>query len=299
MNKTKKALFLFAKSSVEAGRAHPEDLAALISAAGLEVSWAYLDDLLYSLDMTKGVGLYDSRNQREIQDYSVVYFRYWAVQEGHAIAAARMCKMLGVPFIDDEIIRAGTRNKLSQYTCLLEAGIAIPKSLMGAPEVLCEYYERYGFTFPFIMKDKGGARGEGNYLVHDGAEMRAVTAKHPGVTFIIQEFIPNDGDYRVFVVGGKAELLIYRTGANGSHLNNISQGGSAKIVPMSDLPAEVVAQSERAAVTFGRDVAGVDLVLSKADGKYYCFEVNRAPQIEHASFEQEKAQILRNYLLSF
>jgi glutathione synthase/RimK-type ligase-like ATP-grasp enzyme len=188
---------------------------------------------------------------------------------------------------------------LSQYICLLEAGIAIPKSLMGAPEVLIEYYTRYGFVFPFIMKDKAGARGQGNYLVHSDDEMRAVAEKHPDRTFIVQEFIPNDGDYRVFVIGGKAQLLIYRTASNGSHLNNISQGGSAALVPLSDLPDGAIAESERAAAIFGRDVAGVDLVLSKADGNYYCFEVNRAPQIEHASFEQEKAQILRDYLLSF
>lgn len=292
----KQALILFAKSSAIDGKADPAALCSLLSDEEITADWAYLEDLLYFIGGDGTFGLYDTRNEREIQAYSAVYFRYWALQEGHATSAARICKILKVPFIDDETIRAGTRNKLSQYVMLSEAGIAIPRSLMGAPEALIKHYRRYNFTFPFIMKDKSGTRGQGNYLVHTEDEMREVEQANPDRSFILQDFIPNDGDYRVFVIGGKAKLLIQRKAVTGSHLNNISQGGSAQILPLSALPDEAIRQSEQAAELFGRDVAGVDLVLSKADGRYYCFEVNRAPQIEHASFEHEKADVLREYL---
>lgn len=296
---TKKALLLFAKLSVEKGLADPDRLCSLLSSKeGLESSWAYLDDLLYGLSPSVEASLYDARNKRNIQEYDAVYFRYWALQEGHANAAARICKLLNVPFIDDETIRAGSRNKMSQYVCLFEAGIAIPRTLMSAVPILKDYYRSANFAFPFIMKDKSGTRGQGNFLVKSEAMMDDLAATYPDRTFILQEYIPNDGDFRILVIGGKAKMAIRRQAVAGSHLNNLSQGGSAELVPLGQLPAEVLTTSERAAAIFGRDVAGVDMVKSLADGTYYCFEVNRAPQIEHASFEQQKADLLADYLLS-
>jgi RimK family alpha-L-glutamate ligase len=294
----KKSLLLFAQSSVEKGLADPTSLCGLISQPGkLEATWAYLDDLVFGLS-ADGPTLVDARNEQGIQQYDSVYFRYWAMQEGHANAAARICKILGVPFIDDETIRAGSRNKMSQYVMLHEAGILIPRTLMSMTPNLKRYYKAAGFQFPFIMKDKSGTRGQGNFLVHSEAEMDKIGADFPDRTFIIQEYIPNDGDYRILVIGGKVRMAIHRKAAGGSHLNNISRGGSAELVDVNSLSADLLVSSVRAAAIFGRDVAGVDMVESKSDGQHYCFEVNRAPQIEHASFQTEKAAILGDYLAS-
>lgn len=295
---SKKSLLLFAQSSVEKGLADPEALCKLLNQpAALTASWAYLDDLVFGL-AAEGPSLIDARNDVPVQSYDSVYFRYWAKQEGHANAAARICKILGVPFIDDETIRAGSRNKMSQYVMLHDAGIAIPRTLMSMVPNLKRYYKAAGFQFPFIMKDKSGSRGQGNFLVHSEEEMDKIGEDFSDRTFIIQEYIPNDGDYRVLVVGGEVKMVIHRTAPKGSHLNNISQGGSAVLVNPSNLPTTLLQSSIRAAAIFGRDVAGVDMVLSQTDGQYYCFEVNRAPQIEHASYQTEKAAILGDYLKS-
>lgn len=293
----KNVLLLFAQTSVEKGLADPTALANLLNstATDISVTWAYLEDLIFNLS-NEQVELYDARNQQPIEHYSKVYFRYWGMQEGHAVAAARICHLKGIPFLDSETLRMGSYNKLTQYVNLYEAKVAFPRTLIANSENLVKHYADYGFTFPLIMKDKGGTRGQTNYLVRDEAHMQEIIQDHPGVIFVLQEFIPNDGDYRVLVTGTEVALVIRRKAQGDSHLNNTSQGGSAEIVPNDALPAQVLQDCIRASQFYGREFAGVDIVHSKQDGKYYCFEVNRAPQLESASFQKEKAQILAKLL---
>lgn len=294
----KTCLLLFAKSSVEKKLADPAALAALLQSTGaMNAVWAYLDELVYVVN-NESVDVYDTRNNQSITSYDVVYFRYWGALEGHAIAAARICKLRGVPFIDAEVLRRGSQNKLTQYTNLFEAKVPIPKTIMADGTLLLVTYQRYGFTFPCIIKDKAGTRGKDNFLIKDEAHLRETVAQYPGVTFVMQEFIPNDGDFRVIVAGDRVVLTIHRQANGDTHLNNTSQGGSAKIVPNDTLPQSVQEDCIRAAQFFGRDFAGVDIVQAKDTGKYYCFEVNRSPQIEHATFEPEKASVLAEYLLA-
>lgn len=297
---SKKCLLLFAKSSVDIGLADPVALASLLTAANkdLEAEWAYFDDLVYAIS-NDGVDVFDTRNKRSITEYSVVYFRYWGAQEGHAIGAARICHLLGVPFVDQEVLRRGSQNKITQYVNLFEANIPIPKTLISSGQLLVDTYSTYEFTFPFIMKDKSGTRGQGNYLIKSQEHMEQVVAQNPGITFVLQEFIANNGDYRVLVAGDEVKLVIHRQANNDSHLNNTSQGGKATIVASDALPAKVLDDCVKASKFFGRDISGVDIVKSESDGAYYCFEVNRAPQVEHASFETEKAAVIAAYLASF
>jgi glutathione synthase/RimK-type ligase-like ATP-grasp enzyme len=295
----KQVFLLFAKSSVDKGLADPERLAQLLgdTPSELNVAWAYFDDLIYSVQ-NDAVQLYDYRNKHQITDYDVVYFRYWGAQEGHAVAAARVCKLLGVPFIDSEVLRTGSQNKITQYVNLYEAKVPIPKTLIAEASLLQAVHTEYGFQMPFIMKDKAGTRGQDNFLVRTPEAMQKIVDVYPEVTFVLQEFIPNTGDYRVVVMGDRVRLLIRREANGDTHLNNTSQGGSAHIVPIETLPTKVLEDCVRASKFYGREVTGVDIVESSETGEYLCFEVNRAPQIEHASFEKEKATLLADYLAS-
>lgn len=292
----KKALLLFAKKSVDNGLAHPADLAKLLNENGdLEVSAALFEDLLFAID-EQDVAVVDTANNHPLTDYDVIYFRYWGDAQGPALAAARFCKLKHIPFVDSEVLRPGSFNKITQYMNLHEAGVPFPKTLVGPGDKLLRHYTEYGFTFPLILKSAGGTRGQDNFLVKDENEMRTVLQENSHLTFVLQTFLPNNGDYRVVVMGGDVVLAIKRTSGGDTHLNNTSQGGSAETVPVASLPEEVRDASVRAASFFGRQIAGVDMVQSTADNRWYCFEVNRSPQIEHASFEKEKTGLLANYL---
>ncbi|HUC90247.1 MAG TPA: ATP-grasp domain-containing protein [Patescibacteria group bacterium] len=294
----KKVLLLFSKLSIVEGLTHPDDLVKLLNESGenIEASAATLEDLIFYFDGDKAEIMVD--HEHKLGDYQAVYFRHWSLAPGHGLAAARYCKLRGIPFVDKEVLRTGSQNKISQYMNLYEAKVDIPKTLIGNTKRLEESYAEFGFSFPMILKSISGTRGQDNYLARDQQAMRRIFAQNPNVIFVMQEFIANDGDYRVIVMGDEVVAVIRRQATGDTHLNNTSQGGSAKLVPVTDLPSEVCEMSVRAAKFFGRDIAGVDIVKSLDNGKYYCFEVNRAPQIEHSSFEHEKAVLLARYLKS-
>ena len=278
---------------------HPDDLTELLNQASkrIEARAALLEDLLYLFD-GKRVEVVDIASNCSLTEYSAVYFRHWGQRQGHALAAARFCKFKGIPFVDSEVLRVGSQNKITQYMNLFEARVPIPKTLIGSPAQLAKQYVRYDFSFPLILKSIGGTRGSDNYLAHGAEEMQQIFTDNPDAFFVMQSFVPNDRDFRVIVMGDRVVGVIERKASSGSHLNNTSQGGTAAMVPVDSLPEEVRRLSVRAAQFFGRQIAGVDIVRSTADGKYYCFEVNRSPQIEHASFESEKAKLLAEYLVS-
>jgi len=294
-----KALLLFAKTSVEKGKADPEKLARLLAAEAksLEIKWAFFDDLLFDIT-NEHIAIYDTRNDCLVSDYQVVYFRYWGEQQGHALAVARFCKLQNIPYVDSETLRTGSQSKITQYVNLHEAGVRIPKTLIGSIELLAQNYKQHGYDFPFIMKAVGATRGYDNYLVTDPTMLNKLLTQYPETAFVLQSYIANDGDYRVLVFGDEVRMVIERKAVAGSHLNNTSQGGSATIVPVDTLPADVLKDCVTAAQFFGREIAGVDMIRSSHDGKFYCLEVNRAPQIETASFEQPKAALLAEYLES-
>lgn len=295
----KKILLLFARQSVIEGNADPIRLTHLLNQteADIQVESACFEDLVYYMAQDR-CEIIDTVNNAPLTEYDAIYLRYWGNAMGHAIAVTHFCRQKGIPFVDREAFREGSFNKLTQYINLFEAGVAFPRTLVAEAELLVAHYKQYDFTFPLILKSVGGTRGKDNYLAQNEQEMRKILSDNAHLLFVLQEFIPNNGDYRVIVMGDEVVMVIERVATGESHLNNTSQGGSAKIIPVTDLPDHVRAASIRAAKYFAREIAGVDMVESTTDGAFYCFEVNRSPQIEHASFEAEKATVLAEYLHS-
>ena len=74
----------------------------------------------------------------------------------------------------------------------------------------------------------------------------------------IQEFIENPGrDIRAFVVDGTAIGAIYRKAAEGSWVNNLSQGGSADRCILTSEQKEL---AEKASLAIGTIFAGIDII---------------------------------------
>lgn len=296
----KKILLLFTQYSVDTAQSHPADLCdALAQAAHGEVQYEYAlyDDLQYYVASDDArINLPDGR---PLETFDLVYQRRWSTMPPHAVSVAIYLQQKGVPFIDAESKHDGSTNKLVQYWRMWEHGLPLPRSVYVSPGRLVAWLEANlaeEFALPCIMKSVASQRGQNNHLVETVAEAVRIAKDNPAVPYIIQEFIPNDGDYRVIVCGDRIGMVIRRTGGE-SHTNNTSQGAAAEIVPVSELAADVQAACITAAQAFGRDIAGVDVVLHKDDpSKFYFFEVNRSPQIDHSSFTPEKAAIINEYL---
>ncbi len=114
-----------------------------------------------------------------------------------------------------------------------------------------------------VYKPTYGFDGNGIVLITSVDEL-------PDPPWYLQEYIPNDRDYRIFVLDNTAVGAIVRQSDTLTH--NIHQGGTGRSVPVDSEMAEI---ARTAAMCIGVDYGGVDLIR---DGdSYTVLEVNGTP----------------------
>lgn len=116
-----------------------------------------------------------------------------------------------------------------------------------------------------VYKPIYGFDGNGIYMFHSADEIK----EEP--PYYVQEYVKNDRDFRIFVIGNKAVGAIQRVSPHLTH--NIHQGGTGTAI---EIPPDMAAAAEAAARAVGADYCGVDL-LPLEKGGYTCLEVNGTP----------------------
>lgn len=166
------------------------------------------------------------------------------------------------------------------YLRQTEAKIAYPKSAILFSDKGLDSLTKE-FSFPVIVKSSQGHRGEDVYLVKDSLELEKIVTQltEDIKSCVIREFIPNDGDIRVFCVGYKAIGAMKRTPKKGDFRSNVSQGGSATRFDLSK-NKKIQDIAEAAARLTQTEIAGVDVMIHAKTGEPYILEVNPGPQIE-------------------
>lgn len=137
-----------------------------------------------------------------------------------------------------------------------------------------------GFSFPVIVKISEGRQGRGVFLVKEIKELKIkvgeLLKEYPSV--ILREFIPNDGDIRIFTVGYKAIGAMKRTPmVKGEFRSNISQGGRGEFFDLIKYPIIKVIAVKLSIIT-RTEIAGVDIMINKFTGDPYILEINPGPQ---------------------
>lgn len=182
-----------------------------------------------------------------------------------------------IPVVDEYLLRLGgawRKKKSTEAMILLRAGVSYPDSFfVSNRDDLRRYLETY--PKPLVMKSTSGRHGVSTFLVRKKEEIERVIQGRERVNFLIQEFIPNEGDYRLFLVGYRVVGGFKRQRKENQLVLNRSQGGS---VPLKKIPLLVKKEAEKAARVLGIEVAGVDLVEDKRTGKVVVIEVNQAPE---------------------
>ena len=172
--------------------------------------------------------------------------------------------------------------KAWQMLRLKREGIDVPRSIYGSLQFLRQEAGNY-FKFPFIIKGSGGDRGTRVYKVDSQRELdELVVSLRPveiseGRRFMAQEYIENDGDYRVLVLGEKVLGVMKRSSQSKTEFrNNYSAGGKVEV---ADLPDSIKELAVKAAHVCGLMVAGVDVAFRNFDkDKPVVWEVNKGPQ---------------------
>lgn len=179
-----------------------------------------------------------------------------------------------------------TADKITMMVVLPLGDVSVPKSILTTAESYIEnkkYFDDH-IVYPCVLK-KSGSRGRSVWKISNKQELEEKLNQNEELT-LIQEFVPNDHDLRVFVLDDEVVVAIKRSSSDGFY-NNVSKGGKAERVEITEEEKRICVEATKLAKL---RIAGVDLVRS--DKGPLIFEVNKSPQMnifnEAAGFDIEK-----------
>ncbi|MFZ2125349.1 MAG: hypothetical protein WA087_01120 [Candidatus Saccharimonadales bacterium] len=269
-------------------RSFPDALHEKISSHPI-IDISLMPDLVFDLSVD-GCKVFDVVTGNDIASYNLVIIRSVGKSLDQGIALAHYLRMKNVPFIDSYLEMRGA-GKLSCAMQRFRLGLVTPtpRTIYADPKHLEKYINEAGLNYPIVLKANISKKSHGNYLIMDSGKLDKKLARKSDIQFVVQEYIPNDGVYRVLVFGGKISVIIKRSQAS---IYKQLRDGLVQEPPRLenvDIFDENVKSDILKAVNLeALDAAGVDIIISQNTGKLYILEVNRAPQINGGSFINEK-----------
>ncbi len=219
-----------------------------------------------------------SRNTNLIKDINILYPRLYAETNFEefllSIAGIQHYLNLKVPMINTlEGLIIGS-DKFRQYQVISNAGVSIPKtSLIASNDMINTTLKN--FNFPIILKRQFGFGGSYVAIAESEKSAKSVIGsflsdKHP---VLVQEYLKLDRcvDYRVYIVGGKAEHAKLRTAPKGDFRANVALGGTQEYFKP---PQELCDLAEKVAKAVNLELFAADFL--KLNNKYYLVEINRS-----------------------
>ena len=244
----------------------------------IECDASSLEELSFTVD--EGVRI-NTPSGTDVAEYDLVVFRTVGARKREAVAVAHYCQKQAVKYIDSMIDTVGAiddENKLAEMIALELAGVSIPRTFYGSPDHIRSWSEKTGY--PFVLKAIDGKKGRDNYLVKSPSMLNTLLVDTSDANLLAQSYIPNDEDYRVLVLNYENVVITKRTRqSDDTHLNNVSVGGQEMLVDTYDGLEDIIDTATRAATALSIEVAGVDIVVDKYNGRPYVMEVNRAPEL--------------------
>ncbi|MEI7539331.1 MAG: RimK/LysX family protein [Candidatus Saccharibacteria bacterium] len=130
-------------------------------------------------------------------------------------------------------------------------------------------------SFPVILKPNAGSRGEGIVLVKN---LNDINQLKKIKQYVCQNYIKNNGDWRIIVIGGSPVGVLLRKGKSDQFINNISQGADGSVETDAETLTMLRKISTKVASLFHSNFCGVDIIRDSATGEYFVLELNTAPQ---------------------
>ncbi len=251
---------------------------------GLDVTLASFSDVNYSSFENSGVIFIDSRSAAS---YNVIYFRMVGKRIEDASLLALYCKKNRVRVVDrvytSELLFPSSIAKSIENKKLIEAGIAIPKTIYGSVSLIFRKAKKE-FGYPFVVKSTSGRKARDAWFI-DSLEKEKELVKvladkeKSGMRFFGQEFIKAGQRERVLVIGDKAVAAItrptkWRKKYESREVKQNPEGVKSQIRP---IPSEYVSLSLSATKAVDLEIAGVDILRQDNTDRLYVLEVNAAP----------------------
>lgn len=212
-------------------------------------------------DLSRDVVLENIADSYYLRDYQGYHY------ERHAVGRYLLDKKCTI--YNSDLASNEALSKLEQMAVWSGVGLPVPKGIFVNQKHLSSIEDI--IDYPVIVKSIVGSNGQLNFLVNSKDELHNAVPKVEGKV-LLQEFIENDGDYRVSIIYGQPAITYkrIRSKSSKSHLNNVGMGASRKIVDEKDVEDLAV----RAARALKREFCGVDIVRAKISGELYLLECN-------------------------
>jgi len=249
-----------------------------------DVDYVALEELVFHITNRKVARVYNPTNGIDLASYAFVYLKSWQAMPELAASVAHFLEGKGIPYADHQA-RHEYIAKTTNYMTMWAQGVSVPETIWaGSKTVLVAHVESLpDDAFPIIIKAVHGQKGKDNFLAKTKREALDILT-NTTVDMLLQQFIPNEGDYRIGVYGNKARWAIYRKSSGKSHLNNTSMGAVATNIPIKDVSRKVRELAEAAAAACDLSISGVDVVEDSVTKKLYVFEANQGSQIVTGAF---------------
>lgn len=196
----------------------------------------------------------------------------------YGAAIIRQFEMMGVYTPVKSIAISRSRDKLRTLQLLSKSGVGIPKTIFSRETDEVDELITH-FSLPMIIKLATGTQGNGVVLAETKKAAKSVIQAFyvNDTSFLIQEFIEESAgtDIRAFVVGNQVVASMERRSLDDDFRSNIHQGGSGKVIKLTD---EERRTALRAAKAMGLSVCGVDMIRSERGP--LVLEVNSSPGLE-------------------
>lgn len=164
---------------------------------------------------------------------------------------------------------------------LAEHDVPIPKTaLIPNEDMLDDAIVKIGGKFPVVVKILSGTQGRGVFIADNYASLKSTLqtiwtlGEHNEV--LLQEYIDNDFDVRVHVLGGEFLASMKRKRVKEDFRTNVHLGGEAVPFSPNKKTKEIACKAAKAV---GAGWAGVDVMFDKK-GNPYVLEVNASPGTE-------------------
>ncbi|HAU99541.1 MAG: Ribosomal protein S6 modification protein [Microgenomates group bacterium GW2011_GWF2_45_18] len=215
--------------------------------------------------------------QHPLEYYDLVYFRSLIRSPETHMAIVDKCNTLNIPVYDKSVRCQHPYIEGKMFDYMKLSRNAIP--LIPSQYLDFNHYAKiaHQFSYPLVVKISNGSQGRGVHLCHNSDEVKTVYSQY-SQPLMVQPFIQNDGDLRVFVIGEKAIATIKRKASKKDEFrNNASLGGDASLYQIGPVEEELAIKAVK---TLNHSIAGVDLVFDESDQTWKVLEVNRAPQYD-------------------
>lgn len=161
---------------------------------------------------------------------------------------------------------------------LVDSGLPIPSTVIVPNEDFIDIsLEKIGNKFPVVIKTLSGTKGIGVFIVSDYNSLRPILQTIWNISdqteVLLQEYIENDYDVRLHVLGEKVIASMKRNKIENDFRTNVSLGGTTDKYKPSKKIKELAIKAAKSVQT---SWSGVDIMIDKK-GNPYVLEVNASP----------------------